>query len=138
MKLKKTKPKIQKTKLKWINFVALTIAGIINAFGVTIFLYPVNLYDSGISGTSMLLAQITPDFLVLSFFLIILNIPIFLFGFKKQGWVFTIYSLFTVVIYSVVSYLITDVLPIDVTIASPLAGTDLLLCALFGGVLSGI
>ena len=138
MKLKKTKPKIQKTKLKWINFAALTIAGIINAFGVTIFLYPVNLYDSGISGTSMLLAQITPDFLVLSFFLIILNIPIFLFGFKKQGWVFTIYSLFTVVIYSVVSYLITDVLPIDVTIASPLAGTDLLLCALFGGVLSGI
>ena len=52
MKLKKTKPKIQKTKLKWINFAALTIAGIINAFGVTIFLYPVNLYDSGISGTS--------------------------------------------------------------------------------------
>ena len=31
MKLKKTKPKIQKTKLKWINFAALTIAGIINA-----------------------------------------------------------------------------------------------------------
>ena len=67
MKLKKTKPKIQKTKLKWINFAALTIAGIINAFGVTIFLYPVNLYDSGISGTSMLLAQITPDFLVLGY-----------------------------------------------------------------------
>jgi uncharacterized membrane-anchored protein YitT (DUF2179 family) len=30
------------------------------------------------------------------------------------------------------------VLPIDVSIASPLAGTDLLLCALFGGVISGI
>jgi uncharacterized membrane-anchored protein YitT (DUF2179 family) len=33
---------------------------------------------------------------------------------------------------------ITDVLPVDVSIASPLAGTDLLLCALFGGVISGI
>lgn len=132
------KKKIQKPKLQLTNFLSLTLAGTINAFGVTLFLYPVNLYDSGISGTSMLLAQITPEFLVLSFFLIILNMPIFLFGFKKQGLVFTIYSLYTVVIYSLVSFLITDVLPIDVNIASPLAGTDLLLCAIFGGILSGI
>ena len=33
---------------------------------------------------------------------------------------------------------LTDVFPIDVSIASPLAGTDLLLCALFGGMISGI
>ncbi len=31
-----------------------------------------------------------------------------------------------------------DVLPIDVSIASPLAGTSLLLCALFGGMISVI
>ena len=43
---------IKKFKIK--NFVMLTIAGIVNAFGVTVFLNPVNLYDSGISGTSML------------------------------------------------------------------------------------
>lgn len=36
------------------------------------------------------------------------------------------------------AWLITDVFPIDVSIASPLAGTDLLLCALFGGMISGI
>ena len=41
-------------------------------------------------------------------------------------------------VYSLTSWLITNVLPIDVSIASPLAGTDLLLCALFGGVISGI
>ena len=40
------------------NILLLTIAGIINAVGVTIFLAPVRLYDSGISGTSMLLSQI--------------------------------------------------------------------------------
>lgn len=34
--------------------------------------------------------------------------------------------------------MITDVLPIDVSIASPLEVTDLLLCALFGGMISGI
>lgn len=114
----------------------LTLAGIINAVGITFFLAPVKLYDSGISGTSMLLSQITP--LNLSVFLLLLNIPLFLYGYKKQGKLFTVYAIYTISIYSVTAWLITDVLPIDVNFASPLAGTDLLLCALFGGLISGI
>lgn len=120
------------------NIAALTAAGIINAIGVTIFLSPVKLYDSGISGTSMLLAQITPEWLTLSIFLLILNIPLFLYGLKKQGVLFTVYAIYTVTIYSVAAWLITDVLPVDVSFASPLAGQDLLLCALFGGLISGV
>lgn len=128
--------KLKKLKIK--NFIILFFAGIINAIGVTIFLQPVKLYDSGISGTSMLLSQVTPEYLPLSLFLIVLNIPIFLFGLKKQGIEFTIYSIFTVAIYAVSAWLITDILPIDVSIVSPLAGRDLFLCALFGGLISGI
>ena len=116
----------------------LLIAGCINAFGVTVFLSPVKLYDSGISGTSMLLAQITPQNWSLSIFLILLNVPLFMYGLKKQGVTFTVYSLFAVTVYSVVAWLITDILPIDVAMASPLAGNDLLLCALFGGMISGV
>ena len=127
---------VKKFRVK--NVILLTIAGIINAFGVTVFLNPVKLYDSGISGTSMLLAQITPEYLTLSIFLLILNIPLFLYGLKKQGVHFTVYSIYTVGIYSLTAWLITDVLPIDVNLASPLAGTDLLLCAIFGGMISGI
>ena len=125
-------------KISIKNIIMLTIAGIINAFGVTLFLSPVNLYDSGISGTSMLLAQITPEMLTLSFFLVILNVPLFLYGLKRQGKIFTLYAIYTVLIYSVSAYLIIYVLPIDVNLASPLAGTDLLLCALFGGAISGL
>ena len=124
--------------LRWQNFLFLLVAGCINAFGVTVFLAPVKLYDSGISGTSILLSQITPEYLSLSVFLLILNIPLFLFGLRKQGVAFTIYSVFAVTVYSVASFLITDVLPVDVSIASPLAGQDLLLCALFGGIVSGV
>lgn len=120
------------------NFVMLTIAGLINAFGVTCFLYPVNLYDSGISGTSMLLAQITPPYLSLSLFLVLINFPLFLYGYKKMGISFTVYSVYAVFIYSMGTWLITDILPIDVSIASPLAEQDLLLCAIFGGLISGI
>ena len=120
------------------NFVFLFIAGCVNAFGVTVFLAPVKLYDSGISGTSILLSQLTPDSFSLSLFLLLLNIPLFLFGLKKQGAVFTVYSIFAVSVYSLASWLITDILPIDVSMASPLAGEDLLLCALFGGIISGV
>ena len=120
------------------NFIMLTIAGLVNAFGVTVFLYPVKLYDSGISGTAMLLSQITPDWCSLSLFLLLLNIPLFVFGYKKQGGLFTLYSLYTISVYSLGAWLITEVLPIDVSLASPLAGTDLLLCALFGGLISGV
>lgn len=124
--------------LKIKNFIILFFAGIINAVGITLFLQPVKLYDSGISGTSMLLAQVTPDFLPLSVFLVLLNIPIFIFGLKKQGAAFTIYSIFTVAVYAVSAWLITDILPIDVSTVSPLAKKDLFLCAIFGGLISGV
>lgn len=135
--------KLSSRKKEWkelrpVYFVFLTVAGIVNAFGVTIFLYPVKLYDSGISGVSMLLDQVTPAHYELSLFLILLNLPIFLFGLKKQGVSFTVYSIYTIGVYSFMSWLIMEVLPINVSFVSPLAGSDLLLCAIFGGVISGV
>lgn len=130
--------KINFSEISIKNILLLTIAGIINAVGVTIFLAPVHLYDSGISGTSMLLSQITPEYLSLSLFLVLLNVPLFIYGMKKQGGVFTFYAIYTVSVYSFAAWLITDVLPIDVSFTSPLAGDDLLLCALFGGLISGV
>ena len=134
----KYSPKAQLRALRPLTFALLFAAGIINAVGVTMFLAPVQLYDSGISGTAMLLWQLTPEAYTLSLFLLVLNVPLFLFGLKKQGAVFTIYSLWAVFIYSAASYVITDLLPVDVSAASPFAGRDLLLCALFGGLISGI
>ena len=47
------KVKIIRQPLKLKNLLMLLISGTVNAFGVTMFLTPVGLYDSGISGTSM-------------------------------------------------------------------------------------
>ncbi|MDE6124715.1 MAG: YitT family protein [Eubacterium sp.] len=134
--MKKIKSEIKKLKIR--NFVILFLAGIINAIGVTLFLAPVHLYDSGFSGTSMLLWQITPDSFSLSLFLIILNIPFFIYGYHKQGLSFTVYSVFAVCSYSAASYILTYVVPYDFSSSSPFAGKDLLLCAVFGGIISGI
>lgn len=123
-------------KLKPLNFLLLTLSGTINAIGIVFFLAPVNLFDSGFSGTAMFFNEITS--IPLAVFLLILNIPFFIFGYKRQGAVFTIYSIYAVLIYSLASFVITDILPIDVSSSSPFAGTDLLLCAIFGGLISGV
>ena len=136
-KIKETITRVT-SKLSPLNFLFLLFAGIVNAVGVTIFIAPVQLYDSGISGTSILLSQVTPSYLYLSFFLILLNIPLLLYGLKKQGIAFSVYAIFAVCVYAIFAWLVTDVFPIDVSIASPLAGTDLFLCAVFGGLISGI
>lgn len=124
--------------VKPINMIMLTVAGIVNGLGIKMFLSPVNLYDSGISGTSMLLEKVTPEYLTLSLFLIVLNIPLFIYGLKKQGGHFTFYAIYTVMIYSIVAALIDSFLPVEDGAGSFLAGNDLLLCSLFGGIISGI
>lgn len=125
-------------KIKLINILFLTLAGIINAIGVTLFLMPLNLFDSGISGTSILFDKLTPPYLTLSIFLIILNFPLYLFGYKKIGFQFVIYSLYAICIYSLFSFLITKVIPFDFSNGSPICNNDILLAAIFGGLISGI
>lgn len=131
----KTTPKrAQSFNLK--NFLLILLGGVISAVGVSFFFYPVSLYDSGVSGLSMFLNQITS--VPISVFLIAINIPLFLFGLRRQGKIFTIYSVFAVVVFSIATYIFMHLLPYDLESVSPLAGTDRLLCAIFGGVICGI
>lgn len=124
------------------NFFFLTLAGIINAVGVTLFLAPpaVNLFDSGFSGTSILLGNLTQNAgMNMSVWLVILNVPFFLLGLKKMGVPFITYSLYTIGVYSLFSWCFQTgfgiVFPEG---GSPVAGDDKLLCAIFGGLISGI
>ena len=118
-----------------VSLLMLTVAGIVNAFGVVLFLSPVALYDSGISGTSMLFAQIGRGVIPFSLFLIVLNVPLFLYGLRREGSTFTIRSIYTVVIYSLAAAFFGRFVTPG---ASPIAGSDLLLCAIFGGLISGV
>lgn len=131
-----TKFKEQFKNIHGINFLLLTLSGIINAFGIMLFLTPVQLFDSGFSGTSMFLSSMTG--LPLAVFLPLLNIPFFIFGYKRQGFAFTLYSVYAVLVYSAASLVIAEILPADASFSSPFAGTDLLLCAIFGGLISGV
>lgn len=126
-------------EFKLSNFIGLTIAGVVNAVGVTMFLAPIQLFDSGASGTAMLISNFTANtFLSLSVLLIIINIPFYIIGLKKQGLVFTVYSIYAIALYSMFAYLFQHVFPIDFSGGSPIVGTDKLLCAVFGGIISGL
>ncbi len=126
---------MEKHGIEPVKLLFMALAGVVSAIGITLFLSPVHLYDSGIAGTSLLLSQITPPYLSLSVFLIVLNVPLMLYGLKKQGVAFTVYSVFAVIVYSICAYFIES--RIDVAEASPVAGKDLLLCAVFGGLICG-
>ena len=123
-------------KLHYVNFLFLTLAGIINATGVTLFLTPVGLYDGGFSGTSFFLSQVTP--LNLSVFLVILNFPFFILGFKKLGLPFIVYSLYAIGMYSLFAWLYQSVFALDFSLGSPVVQDEVLLAAVFGGIISGV
>ncbi len=117
-----------------INFLLLTLSGTINAFAVTCFLSPVNIIDGGFSGTSILLSKVTG--LPIGLFLVVVNFPFYILAYKKLGLRYVISSLFTIVIYALMSTFFVEVFKI--TDASPIAGKEMFLCAVFGGLLSGI
>lgn len=123
-------------EVRALNFLLLTAAGMINAVGIILFLQPVGLYDSGISGTAMLLDRLTPEMFTLPLFLTAINVPLFLYGLKKQGAAFTIYAIYSVAIYALSAWGLTVLFPATAD-TSPFAGKDLLLCAVFGGLISG-
>ena len=126
-----------KLKLKPFTFIGLTIAGIINAIGVCLFLTPVYIYDGGFSGTSVLLSR----YLLLpqALFLLLINIPFYFIGRKKIGWEFLIYSLYAIAIYSLGSLIINSfIFPDGFSNGSPIVQNEVVLAAIFGGLLSGV
>jgi uncharacterized membrane-anchored protein YitT (DUF2179 family) len=127
---------------KIMAYVFLTIAGIINATGVVLFLVPLKIIDGGFSGTSYLISSFTEKYgLTLSLVLLILNFPVFIFGYKKLGWSFIFRSLFTISVYSGFAALykiIPGWVEGNANNSSLVTGTDFFLTAVFGGLLSGI
>ena len=117
-----------------INFLLLTLSGTINAFAVTCFLSPVNIIDGGFSGTSILLSKVTT--LPIGLFLVVVNFPFYVLAYKKLGLKYVISSLFTIVVYAIMSTVFVEFFTI--TDASPIAGKEMFLCAVFGGLLSGV
>jgi len=109
------------------RLIAVPIGAFIVAVGLEIFLIPNHVIDGGITGISIMLS-ITLG-LPIGIFLILLNIPFFLLGYKQIGKTFALTSLLGIALMSLFTQLLVPVHPLT---------TDPILATVFGGLLVGI
>lgn len=109
------------------KYTILFLGTVVAAAGLEFFLIPNNIIDGGVVGISIIASFLSH--IPLGVFTFGLNIPFLIFGYKQIGRSFVISSLFSVTSFSV-----------WVSIFHPIPGLtdDILLAAVFGGVILGI
>jgi uncharacterized membrane-anchored protein YitT (DUF2179 family) len=118
-------------RFNWKDFLLLTVGALILAVNLNIFLAPSNLAPGGVMGIAVIVNAFTGWSLGL--IMLIINIPLVVLGFYTLGrFNFLIHTLYVVLVYSLGTELMTGWLP-----ASGITD-DLLLNAIYGGVLGGI
>ncbi|MFN2240642.1 MAG: YitT family protein [Anaerolineae bacterium] len=114
-----------------VDYVLITVGALALAVNINLFLAPNNLAPGGVSGTSIIINEFTGWPIGLT--MLVLNVPLVVLGFRTLGgFRFLSRTLYAVLVYN----LSTDLM------ARWLAGVtvtdDLILNALFGGVLAGL
>ena len=114
------------------NYLLIIIGTALMAFAIASVLEPASLVTGGFSGIAIIVKQYTghliPGGVPLSVTNLVLNIPVFLIAIRLKGLRYLIHTLFATVMLS----FWLSVLPVV-----PLAGNDLLLASLYGGILMG-
>lgn len=118
------------------NCLMLIIAGFINAVGVILFLNPVGVIDGGISGLSIFISTVAPK-VHIAILLVCINLPLFLLGIKILKVKFIIYSIISIISYTVWTVLFKNVFFIENVLIKNIEN-DILLGTIFGGLFSGI
>lgn len=114
------------------DLLLLTSGAIIAAVAVIIFMAPFSIAPGGVSGVAVILNHLDPR-LPIGLMILIGNIPIQILGFRTLGgWRVIIGTVFYVVLYSAaIDALTPHIQNVDV-------GDNVLLNALFGGILQGV
>jgi uncharacterized membrane-anchored protein YitT (DUF2179 family) len=123
------------TSLDWrsliFRLIFLTIAALIGSLSVVVFLAPFEIAPSGISGIAVILNQYigTP----IGLLTLLGNIPIQYLAFRMLGgWQVVAATVYIVIVYSIGIDLLAPIFPKDGV------SEDVLLNALFGGIISGV
>ena len=111
----------------FFKYLFLFLGSILAAVGLEIFLIPNNIIDGGVVGISIILSYLTK--IPLGVFILCLNVPFLILGYKHIGKTFVISTLFAIISLSV-----------WVTVLHPIPGLteDLLLASVFGGIILGV
>ncbi|MDD9149445.1 MULTISPECIES: YitT family protein [unclassified Sporolactobacillus] len=110
-----------------LRFLLIIIGVTLDAIALEAFLVPNKIIDGGVVGISIMLAQLSS--LPIGIYLLVINLPFFVIGYKQMGKTFTITSIGGVTLLAVLTSLFGRI---------PTFTHDLLLAAVFGGVIMGI
>lgn len=109
------------------RYIFLFIGSVFAALGLEIFLVPNRIIDGGIIGISIIASHLTKW--PLGVFVVGLNLPFLMFGYKQIGKTFVFSSLFSIVSLSLLVSVFHDLVVVT---------HDILLAAVFGGIVLGI
>ncbi|WP_084224975.1 YitT family protein [Paenibacillus pectinilyticus] len=116
------------TRMKFARRIFFMIIGtILVSIGLEIFLVPNHIIDGGIVGISIILSHLSG--FPIGIFLVLLNLPFVVLGYKQIGKTFAISTTFSVILMSIGTSLLHPVQAITI---------DPLLAAVFGGIILGI
>ena len=110
-----------------ISYIVIIFGAALAAFSLDTLLLPNTILDGGINGISIIISKLTS--ISLSLLVLILNIPILLFGYKKIGKEFLIKSIYAMIIFAILLKVFDIINPIT---------NEMLLATVFGGALLGI
>lgn len=113
------------------NLLLIICGSFVAGVGLNLFLEPFGIAPGGLSGVAVLISHITGDKIPVGLLTFLLNIPLFIPGYKYLGREFILKSVIGTVMFSVA---------IDVTsfFVGKLPGEDVLLYALWGGAAIGL
>lgn len=104
----------------------ITAGAVLAAFALEEFLIPSTILDGGITGISIILDKLTP--VNMSIFIIALNLPFLIIGFKQMGKWFFVRGIYGMLLFSVMLEVFSDVANVTETE---------LLAVVFGGIILG-
>lgn len=110
-----------------LDFLIITIGALIAAFALGSFLIPNTILDGGINGISIMLSKVTG--ISISLFIILLNIPFIMAGYKRLGKSFLIKALYAMIMFSLMLVIFET---------GDGFVNDMILGTVFGGILLGI
>lgn len=111
------------------NLFWLTFASLISCVAYNMFIAPNQLLASGVWGVAGLINYFFPN-VPIGVFLIILNIPLLIWGWKKLKLRFAIYTIYALILQSILLSVLEPYIPVYID--------NILLACLFGGAFTGL
>lgn len=125
---RKIEKKSKKSKTEWLKkYIIISVAAFVYAAGVSLFTDPNDMAPGGVTGISIILSRLLP--VSTGTLIMVINIPILIFGIWKFGLGLTLSSIYATALISVFTNLLA---PFGA------ATDDILLAALSGGVLIAV